>query len=119
MKDSDFETVLCFIMILVVCIGGIFACVDEEKDNKQYGRINYEFVVTDKYEKVGSTYHMVGGRATETEYHIIYKYRLTNRPDKKDNMIWYEDDEEVRYITYRKIKVGDKFNDCSHIFPQY
>lgn len=117
MNDDKFEAVLCFIMIVFVCVGGIFACVDEKRDREQYGRINYEFVVTDKYEKIGSTYHMIGGRAPETEYHIIYKYRVTNRPDQKDNMMWYEEDKEVRYVTYRKMKIGDRFNDSTSIFP--
>jgi hypothetical protein len=113
MDDEDVKAVLSFIFVGVLCVCGIFACVNDKKDNEQYGRINYEFVIVDKYEKIGSEYHMVGGRATETEYHVIYKYRLTNRPNNKKNMIWYERDTEVRYISYRRIKIGDKYQGVS------
>ena len=116
MKEDDVKMIIVLIGMIFAAIVGIISCNNEKRDNEQYGRINYEFKIVDKYETLGSHYHMVGGqRSTETEYHIIYHYRVTNRPSKKDNMVWYERDKEVPYTKFRRYKIGDTYN-SDHIY---
>lgn len=112
-----FKTILISILILffLCCIGlGLW---DELHIKKQYGEIRYEFVITDKYDEIGSNWHLVGGRATEQEYHVIYKYRLTNRPDDKRNMKWYIGQRTVDGGRYRELYVGQTLYNNSQIFP--
>ncbi len=91
MKEDDVKMIIVLIGMIFGAVIGVISYNQEKKDNEQYGRINYEFKIVDKYETLGSHYHMVGGqRSSETEYHVIYHYRLTNRPSNKDNMVWYE-----------------------------
>ncbi len=118
MKSSDkFESIfgLCFIVVLVV--GFIWGGIQEHKTNKKYGKIQYEFVIIDKYDDLGSNWHLVGGRATEQEYHIIYKYRVTNRPDNEDNLKWYLSETTVSGSYYRTLQIGQTFYRNSSIFP--
>ena len=121
MKTKEDFTIIEFIFIVILIIGcticTIMACIEDNQTNEKYGEIKYEIVIKDKYDYLGSNFHLIGGRATEQEYHVEYNYRLTNRPDNKDNMKWYRRDEDVSTSEYRKIKVGKTyFNDYPGLF---
>jgi len=86
-----------------------------EKDRVEYESKVYLIEIVDKYDHLGSSWHLVGGRATEQEYHIIYKATPLTEEAKKN--FYYTDrerDDEVDFKTYRKYKVGDKYK--SHEF---
>ena len=91
-------------------------CVIKYKEKKQYGNTNYEIVVIDKYSDIDSKFLIFGA---ETTYHIVYKWRLTNRPSNPINMEWYTEDEEVQYATYRRIDVGFSFNSSIQYYHFY
>lgn len=106
------------ISIIVLTLGGfIYGFVHDRSQNKKYGELKYEFVITDKYDDLGSNWHLIGGRATEQEYHIVYKYRLTNRPDRDDNMKWYVSETTVSGSRYRKLQVGQTLYNNYSLFP--
>ena len=111
------EDIVTLVFILIGIIVGIVACNSERRDNKKYGEKTYEFVIEDKYETLGSNWHLVGGRATETEYHIVYKTRLINRPDDEVSSHWMTQDKEVSYLTYKKYTVGQRFTDTDTWLP--
>ena len=103
-----------WVFSIITVIGGYFilySCSKYEKEKVQeaINSTEYRIEVIDKYDCIGSTYHLIGGRAPEQEYHVIYKViPLTKNADKH----YYgdgEEDDEVSYKTYRKIKVGDSF----------
>lgn len=122
MKESTEDTIekiLYLIFIIALITGFIFGIVHDKQQNKKYGKPQYEFVITDKYEDIGSTFHLIGGRASEQEYHIVYKYRLTNRPDNDNNMIWYESETDVSGSRYRKLNIGQKLYGESSFFPYH
>ena len=109
MKQSTEDTIeiIAYIFFTVaIVVGFVCSVIHDKRQDKKYGKIQYEFVVTDKYEDIGSTFHLVGGRASEQKYHVVYKYRLTNRPDNDNNMIWYEGETTVSGSTYRTLYVG-------------
>lgn len=108
-KEEKFEAITALVVIVICIIVCIAACTSERRDSKKYGDKKYEFVIEDKYETLGSNWHLVGGRATETEYHIVYKTRLTNRPDDKVSSQWMIQDKEVSYLTYKRYTIGQRF----------
>lgn len=81
----------------------------EKKAEREFGKETYEVVITDKYECLGSTFHLVGGRSTETEYHLGYRYRCTNRPDSESMSSWEYRDSEVSHSTWSRYNAGDRF----------
>ena len=85
-----------------------------EKDRVKYESKVYLIEIVDKYDHLGSSWHLVGGRATEQEYHIVYKATPLTEEAKKDFYYTREHDDEVDFKTYRKYKVGDKYK--SHEF---
>lgn len=105
------------IIIVLAVAGGIYGFVHDRSQNEKYGEVKYEFVITDKYDDLGSNWHLIGGRATEQEYHIVYKYRLTNRPDREDNMKWYSSETTVSGSQYRELKVGQTIYNNQVFFP--
>lgn len=106
------------LIIIALTIGGfIYGFIDDHSKNKKYGETKYEFVITDKYEDLGSTYHIIGGRSTEQKYHIVYRYRLTNRPDRDDNMKWYNSETTVSGSRYRKLQIGQTLYNSHSFFP--
>jgi hypothetical protein len=106
------------ISIIVLIIGGfVYGFIHDRSQNKKYGELKYEFVITDKYDDLGSNWHLIGGRATEQEYHIVYKYRLTNRPDRDDNMKWYASETTVSGSRYRNLQVGQTLYNNYSFFP--
>ena len=114
-KFNVFSTILISILVLFfLCCIIINAC-DEVHIKKQYGETRYEFVITDMYDDLGSNWHLIGGRATEQEYHVIYKYRVTNRPGQGNK--WYISETTVNGGRYRKLHVGQTLYNNSQIFP--
>jgi len=102
---------------LVVIAGFVYGLVDDRLLKEKYGEAKYEFVVTDMYEDLGSTYHLVGGRATEQKYHVVYKYRVTNRPNLKDNMVWHSLETTVSASRYRRYHIWQTMYNDSCILP--
>lgn len=88
---------------------GLCSVLSEYFDRRTHGEPRYEFVIAEKYKHIGNTYYFFGGRGTKEEYHVIYRYRLVNRPDNEANLIWYERDTEVDYVKFRSLKVGQRF----------
>lgn len=119
MKEDKWkaEDIVLLVFIFIGIIVGIVACNSMLHDNKKYGEKTYEFVIEDKYETLGSNWHLVGGRATETEYHIVYKTRLINRPNDEVSSRWMTQDKEVSYLTYKKYTVGQRFTDTYAWLP--
>ena len=106
------------LIFIVLMLGGfIYGFVHDRSQNKKYGELKYEFVITDKYDDLGSNWHLIGGRATEQEYHIVYKYRLTNRPDREDNMKWYGRETTVSGSRYRNLQIGQTLYNDNSLFP--
>ena len=64
----------------------------------------YEILILDKYEDIGSTWHLIGGRASETEYHIVYKYC-----NRTKNTYWEDKTRTVNGTQYHKYNIGDRF----------
>lgn len=116
-KEEKFEAITALVVIVICCIVCIAACASERRDSKKYGDKTYEFVIEDKYETLGSNWHLVGGRATETEYHIVYKTRLINRPDDKVSSRWIIQDKEVSYLTYKRYIIGQRFTSAGTWLP--
>ncbi len=114
MKNEGIIEVIVIIGLGILALIGGF--IYEKHENKTYGEKTYEIVIEDKYENLGSTFHIIGGRATETEYHLIYRYRLTNRPKDKTASVWRETDRKVSYMTYRGCNVGDRLTSSSAFF---
>lgn len=119
-KNSDiteFIFGILFILVVIGCIigGCIAACLDNKKE-KELGAETYEIVIEDKYECLGSTWHLVGGRATETEYHLVYKYRCVNRPNDEYLSKWHTDDDEVCHTTWQRYNVGDKIKTTNRYY---
>ena len=109
---TNWEFIFIVILVIVFTVSTIAACIEDNQAKEKYGEIKYEIVIKDKYDYLGSNFHLIGGRATEQEYYVEYNYRLTNRPGREDNMKWYRREEDVSASEYRKIKVGKTyFND--------
>lgn len=117
-KDKLYA-ILYVLASLVVIAGFVYGFVHDRLLKEKYGEAEYEFVITDMYEDLGSTYHLVGGRATEQKYHVVYKYRVTNRPNLKDNMVWYSRETTVSASRYRRYRIGQTMYNDSSVLPYY
>ena len=115
--DELLKIIFGFIAIALALAGGIYGFLHDRSQNKKYGELKYEFVITDKYDDIGSTYHLIGGRSTEQKYHIVYRYRVTNRPDDEDNMKWYRSEATVSGSRYRELRVGQTLYNNTLFFP--
>lgn len=115
--EDILKTIAVITTIALTVVGFIYGFIHDRSQNKKYGEIKYEFVITDKYDDIGSNWHLIGGRATEQEYHIVYKYRLTNRPDDEDNMKWYSSETTVSGSRYRNLQIGQTLYDDTPFFP--
>lgn len=115
--ENIIQIIVSIIVITLAVAGCIYGFVHDRSQDKKYGEIKYEFVITDKYEDLGSTCHLIGGRSTEQKYHIIYRYRLTNRPDLERNMKWYDSETTVSGSQYRKLRIGQTLYNNSLFFP--
>ena len=115
--EDILKTIFAIVIIALTLGGFIYGFVHDRSQNKKYGELKYEFVITDKYDDLGSTWHLIGGRSTEQKYHIVYRYRLTNRPDRDDNMKWYSSETTVSGSRYRKLQIGQTLYNGSSFFP--
>lgn len=100
------------IILVSILICGIKAMDSySRKNQEEYERtVRFQIEVVDKYDCIGSNWHLVGGRASEQEYHIIYKVTPITPEAKKHYLGHGEDvDDDVPYTIYRKVKVGQKF----------
>ena len=122
--DNIINKVFPYVYYIVIGIIGYFALhsfskYEKEKVQETINSTEYRIEVIDKYDCIGSTYHLIGGRTSEQEYHVIYKViPLTENADRH----YYgngEEDDEVSYKTYRKIKVGDSFKGHSDNIEYY
>lgn len=107
--DDIFEVIAVLVIILIGSIGVTISCYHEDNNEEKYGTEKWEIVITDKWEDLGSNWHLVGGRATETEYHIEYKYRCINRPDDEFNSQWRIRTTRVNRSRYNRMHVGNQF----------
>ena len=107
-------------ILLVMFFAGliIYSTIQDHQTTEKYGEQKFEFVITDLYDDLGSNWHLIGGRATEPEYHVVYKFRITNRPDDPIYNTWRIDETTISGGKYRKLKVGQKLYGNSKIFPR-
>lgn len=100
------------ISLLIVGGGawGFYALVkyDDKVEKEKYQASLYEIEVLDKYDCIGSSYHVIGGRASEQEYHVVYKVKPLTETAKQYYYGTGEEDDKVPYYLYRKINVGSK-----------
>lgn len=117
-REYVYNAVIGVLVFLFFIIGIGYVIYEDYSEEKEYGEMRYEIVIIDKYDHLGSTYHfLLGGRATEQEFHVEYKYRLLNRPQREENMKWYYATDEVSHGYYRKIKIGQRlYTDYKPIF---
>lgn len=115
--EEIIQAIAAITFIALALAGFIYGFIHDRSQNKKYGELKYEFVITDKYDDLGSNWHLIGGRATEQEYHIVYKYRLINRPDRDDNMKWYVSETTVSGSRYRQLQIGQTLYDNTSFFP--
>lgn len=108
-QETNWGGIICMLLLGALFI--VFAI--DAKHNKQieeeYGKEIYEFVILEKREPIGSNFHLIGGRSSETEYHIVFRTRCTNRPNNENKSKWETHDEEVDYLTYRYYEVGKTY----------
>ena len=106
--DSDYPFWKMMIILLPISILltlFIDSCCKRYNETHPTKYDTYEILILDKYEDIGSSYHLIGGRSSETEYHIYYKYY-----NRTKNTYWEETTKIVDGTTYRKYKVGDRVN---------
>lgn len=116
-SEDILKITFCIIIFAFTVAGLIYGFVHDRSQNKKYGTAKYELVITDKYDDLGSTWHLIGGRATEQEYHIVYRYRLTNRPELEGNMEWNERETSVSGSMYHKLHIGQTLYNNNPFLP--
>ena len=119
MTQEDKEALVAFIIsfAIAVMLSPLFIKCSRsqvEKERAEYESKVYLIEIVDKYDHLGNSWHLIGGRATEQEYHIIYKATPLTEEAKKNFIYTGEHDDEVSFRTYRKYNVGDKYK--SHEF---
>lgn len=121
--DWKFEIYRTIGAIVIVAIIGIpfylFVSWSDKKMETERQNSLYEFEITDKYDYMGSNFYLIGGRATEQEYHVVYKITPLTETAKENFYGDSENDIEVSAGEYRKIKVGTKFKGHSQFFRSY
>jgi len=122
-RQSRLDSIQTFfsIVIMVILIGSLIGfCIWISNDSKNsYENTWYEIEVIDKYDYLGSSFHIIGGRATEQEYHIIYKVTPLTDEARKNYYGNGEEDDEVPYSIYRKVSIGKKFKGHSDWITSY
>ena len=111
------------IMVLIVGAGmwvffSLVRCSDKYME-EEYQASLYEIEVIDKYDCIGSNYHLIGGRASEQEYHVVYKVKPLTETARKRYYGTGEKDDKVPYYLYRKINVGSKHKGHSEDLWKY
>lgn len=97
--------VIAFILaaILQLCCLFISSCDDREE-------AKYRIEVVDKYHNIGSNWHLIGGRASETEYHIIYNVTpLNEKAEERMALSPRKVDVNVSYIKYSENAIGRNY----------
>lgn len=117
-QETNWFGILFLLLFGAVFVGIAIDTSHKKKVEEELGKEIYEYVILEKYEPIGSNFHLIGGRTSETEYHIVFKSRCTNRPDNKYKSNWETHDEEVDYLTYRYYEKGKtyKFYETSRYF---
>ena len=108
LNENTRDNLCMIIIIMFICFPISFLITNGCKNYNKNHPIKYdtyEILILDKYEDIGSSWHLVGGRASETEYHIYYKYC-----NRTKNTQWEETTRTVDGTTYRKYKIGDRIN---------
>ena len=121
-KDTiSFLKTLCVVVPLSIIFTYFLSRCSENHQKEHDQNVKYQIEVIDKYDCIGSSWHLVGGRASEQEYHVIYKVTpLTPQADEEYNIYNNsEEDDEVPYTLYRKIHVGQKFNGTYYNINRY
>lgn len=116
-NDETMKVVFAFIGIFIGLVFGVAACVHDTNEIKKHGKQMYEYVIIEKYDNIGSSWHLIGGRASETEYHIVYKMRCINRPDDEHISAWKTYDDDVNYLTYRHYETGKTYKSERAFLP--
>ena len=101
-----------FIGIALICFYMLCYSASKWSDanyKKYIETTKYEITVVDKYETIGSTFHIIGGRASEKEYHVIYTVKPLTENAKEKMYGDYEKDEKFQYKSYRKAEIGKKY----------
>ena len=111
-NNSDWKgflkTMIIALPISIVFTFFIENCAGKNRADRERN-IRYEIEIIDKYDCIGGNWHLVGGRSSEQEYHIIYKVTPLTEAAKKEYYGDGEEDDEVDYKVYRKIEIGKKF----------
>lgn len=105
--DSDYpfwKVMVIVLPIVILFTYGMSAYKNTWTKNHPIKYDTYEILIVDKYEDIGSTWHLIGGRASETEYHIVYKYC-----NRTKNTYWKDKTRTVNGTKYRKYDIGDRF----------
>lgn len=119
-KDTiSFLKTLCVVVPLSIIFTYFLSRCSENYQKEHDQNVKYQIEVIDKYDCIGSSWHLVGGRASEQEYHVIYK--VTPLTPQADEEYYNNDDEddEVPYTLYRKIHVGQKFSGTYYNINRY
>lgn len=111
------------ISTLIVGVGmwGLYSlvrCSDKQME-EEYQASLYEIEIIDKYDYIGSSYHVIGGRASEQEFHVVYTVKPLTKTARKRYYGTGEKDDEVPYYLYRKINVGKKLRGHSENLWRY
>lgn len=105
---KDFLKTMCFVIPLSILFTYFLQKCSDKKYEEHERTVKYELEVVDKYNCIGSSFHLIGGRASEQEYHIIYKVKPLTPEAEKEYYGDGEEDDDVPYILYRKLEVGRK-----------
>lgn len=119
-KFEIFRIIFGFLIAFGILFGiGILSKCSQPIREKEYAETLYEIEILDKYDYIGSSWHLIGGRASEQEYHVVYKVTPITEEAKKKYYGDTEEDTEVSYTKYRKINVGQKFTGSNPYIGAY
>ena len=109
MKISEKLSVkISFVLATIYCIAAvalmIYACAIFINQSEEYNRATkYEIVVLEKYDAMGLFFIM-----PQKVFYVKYKSRLITRSDRKDYMIWKEQQSKISESTYQKLRTGQR-----------
>jgi len=105
---KGFLKTMCLVLPLAIVFTYFMDACSKKNYEEHERTVKYEIEVIDKYDCIGSSWHLVGGRASEQEYHIVYKVKPLTPEAEKEYYGNGEEDDEVPYTLYRKVKIGRK-----------
>jgi hypothetical protein len=119
-KDTiSFVKTLCVVIPLSIIFTYLLSRCSENHQKEHDKNVKYQIEVVDKYDCIGSSWYLVGGRSSEQEYHVIYKVTPLTPQANEEYYGDGEEDDEVPYTLYRKINVGQKFNGTDYNIKRY